>query len=45
MCLTQFNNTRVPFTFWLLSVARKLGMSLSISSKYDESAGVCRLAS
>ena len=26
--------------FWLLSVLRKLGISRSISSKYDESAGV-----
>ena len=32
--------TRVPLIFWLLSVLRKLGISLSISSKYDESAGV-----
>ena len=30
---TQFNRMRVPLTFWLLSVERKLGISLSISSK------------
>jgi len=30
----------VPLIFWLLSVLRKLGMRRSISSKYDESAGV-----
>ena len=30
----------VPLIFWLLSVLRKLGMSRSISSKYDDSAGV-----
>ena len=31
---------RVPLIFWLLSVLRKLGISRSISSKYDDSAGV-----
>lgn len=31
----------VPLTFWLLSVLRKLGISRSISSKYEERAGVC----
>src|SRR5215510_6144335 len=36
--------TRVPLIFWLLSVLRKLGMSRSISSKYDDSAGVVWLA-
>jgi hypothetical protein len=42
---TQFSRILVPLIFWLLSVARKFGISLSISSKYDESAGVWRLAS
>lgn len=35
-----FNSTRVPRIFWLLSVLRKLGMIWSISSKYDDRAGV-----
>lgn len=35
-----FNRTRVPRTFCRLSVFRKVGTSRSISSKYDESAGV-----
>ena len=34
------NNTRVPLIFWLLSAVRKFGTSRSISSKYDDSAGV-----
>jgi len=32
---------RVPLTFWLLSVLMKLGITRSISSKYEDSAGVC----
>ena len=35
-----FSRTRVPRIFWALSVFRKLGTSRSISSKYEESAGV-----
>ena len=35
-----FSRTRVPLIFWLLSVLRKSGTSRSISSKYDDSAGV-----
>ena len=35
-----WRRTRVPLIFWLLSVLRKLGISRSINSKYDESAGV-----
>ena len=35
-----FSRTRVPRIFWLLSALRKLGTSRSISSKYDDSAGV-----
>ena len=34
------SRTRVPLIFWLLSALRKLGTRRSISSKYDESAGV-----
>ena len=36
-----FSRTRVPRIRWVLSEPRKLGMSRSISSKYEESAGVC----
>src|SRR5689334_648976 len=32
--------TRVPRIFWLLSALRKFGTRRSISSKYDDSAGV-----
>jgi hypothetical protein len=38
--MTYFNRTRVPLIFWLLSALRKFGTSRSISSKYDDSAGV-----
>ena len=34
------SRTRVPLIFWLLSALRKFGTSRSISSKYEESAGV-----
>jgi hypothetical protein len=30
---------RVPLMRWLLSVLRKLGISRSINSKYEDSAG------
>ena len=36
--------TRVPLMLWLLRVLRKLGISRSINSKYDDSAGVLWLA-
>src|SRR5437867_12833656 len=35
-----FSRTRVPRIFWLLSALRKLGTSRSMSSKYEDSAGV-----
>src|SRR5689334_22076290 len=35
-----FRRTRVPLIFWLLSALRKFGTRRSISSKYDDSAGV-----
>ena len=35
-----FSSTRVPRIFWLLSALRKSGTSRSISSKYDDSAGM-----
>ena len=34
------SRTRVPLIFWLLSSPRKSGTMRSISSKYDERAGV-----
>src|SRR5262249_8596372 len=34
------SRTRVPRIFWLLSALRKFGTSRSISSKYDDNAGV-----
>ena len=37
---TYFSSTRVPLIFWVLSVLRNLGTMRSISSKYDDSAGV-----
>jgi hypothetical protein len=36
----HLNNTRVPRIFCVLSVPRNVGRILSISSKYEESAGV-----
>src|SRR3954469_1734943 len=36
----HLSRTRVPRIFWLLSALRKFGTSRSISSKYDDSAGV-----
>src|SRR5207249_6134844 len=36
----HFSSTRVPLIFWLLSALRKLGTRRSISSKYDDRAGV-----
>ena len=36
----HFSRTRVPRIFWLLSALRKFGTRRSISSKYDDSAGV-----
>src|SRR5689334_4714129 len=36
----HLSSTRVPRIFWLLSALRKFGTSQSISSKYDDSAGV-----
>jgi len=35
-----FSSTRVPRTFWLLSVLKKFGTRRSISSKYEDNAGV-----
>ena len=35
-----FSRTRVPRIFWLLSALRKFGTRRSISSKYDDRAGV-----
>ena len=35
-----WRRTLVPLIYWLLSVFRKLGISLSINSKYDDRAGV-----
>lgn len=35
-----FSRTRDPRIFWLLNALRKLGTSRSISSKYDDKAGV-----
>ena len=35
-----FSRIREPRTFWVLSAFRKLGISLSINSKYEDSAGV-----
>ena len=43
-CRAYWRRTRVPLIFWLLSVLRKLGISRSISSKYEDSAGVVWLA-
>ena len=39
-CSVYFSRTRVPLIFWLLSALRKFGTSRSISSKYEDSAGV-----
>jgi len=37
---TYFMRIREPLIFWLLRVLRKLGTRRSISSKYEERAGV-----
>ena len=42
--LRYWSRIRVPLIFWLLSVLRKVGMRRSISSKYDDNAGVVWLA-
>ena len=39
-CSRYLRRTRVPLIFWLLSAPRKSGTMRSISSKYDDRAGV-----
>ena len=39
-----FSRVLVPFIFCALNVLRKAGSSRSMSSKYDDRAGVCWLA-
>jgi hypothetical protein len=38
--VAHFSRTRVPLIFWLLSAVRKFGTRRSISSKYEDKAGV-----